>query len=376
MRILLLFLALNTLHALHAADTLRFHSEAFGVERTVVVHTPEFHRYASEEVKLPVIIVLDGQHEWFVDPVLNDIRYLQYTHLVPQAIVVTVPLADRYKECALESLAGPPMPLVRMLTEELPTLLAPYHPGTYTVLVGHSFSASFALYAFLRAPEHFAAVIALSPLDHVKHSLPAVAEKLKALPDNDVLIAVGGPEHSLDGGHYSTLVPAFEALGKVPQRMSLHAYPSAGHTSLPIIAVPELLTTLFHDVALRDSLAPVDMEYRLLAPPPAPAALLQAVERSLTFRGTTIPWEVAEINGLASRVEYSGHTAHAIAIYRRAVQLYPGAWGFHASLGDLLVEQDHPAAIASYRTALQLLQDEPVTPENEAARQELQDLVR
>src|SRR5690606_19726648 len=37
-------------------DTLRFHSNAFGAQRMVVVHLPEFHRYASEEVRMPVII--------------------------------------------------------------------------------------------------------------------------------------------------------------------------------------------------------------------------------------------------------------------------------------------------------------------------------
>ncbi|MCB0810512.1 MAG: hypothetical protein KDB96_14645, partial [Flavobacteriales bacterium] len=56
-------------------DTLRFRSQAMDADRLVVVHLPEFHRYASEEVRMPVIVVLDGQHEWFVGPVVNDIRY-------------------------------------------------------------------------------------------------------------------------------------------------------------------------------------------------------------------------------------------------------------------------------------------------------------
>lgn len=106
-------------------DTLRFHSTAFGTERSVVVHLPEFHRYASEQVRMPVIILLDGQHEWLIDPLLNDIRFLQYTHEVPQAIVVTVPHGDRVQESAPDSLDQPTMPLLELLTKELPPLLKP-----------------------------------------------------------------------------------------------------------------------------------------------------------------------------------------------------------------------------------------------------------
>ncbi len=123
MRSLLLVTLLDLLSVVAQAqrtDTLRFHSTAFGTEREVVVHTPEFHRYASAQVRMPVIILLDGQHDWFTAPLLNDIRFLQYTHEVPQAIVVSVPHANRVKECATDSITQPGMPLLDMLVTELP----------------------------------------------------------------------------------------------------------------------------------------------------------------------------------------------------------------------------------------------------------------
>ena len=360
-------------------DTLRFHSTAFGTERTVVVHLPEFHRYAGPEVRMPVIILLDGQHDWFVEPLLNDIRYLQYTHEVPQAIVVTIPLADRVQESAPDSLGQPSLPLLRMLTGELPALLGRYNPGDLQVLVGHSFTSSFALYAFVRAPEAFDAVIALSPLHLIADLLPATARAVDLDPDKRALVAVGGAERLKDGGHHAGIVPVEQGMDRRADhhRLVFRQYPSAGHTSLPIIAFPDLLATLFTPFSLRDSLAAVDGEYRLVHPPPAPKDLLAQVEAGTAFLGSTLPWEIAEINGLASRLYSSGYLEQATAVYRRAVQLYPRLYEFHWSLGELLLEQDHPDAMTSLQEALRLLESqEPALPDRMEIRGETEALMR
>ncbi|MBK9418220.1 MAG: hypothetical protein IPN62_13295 [Flavobacteriales bacterium] len=105
-----------------------------------------------------------------------------------------MPREDRVQECAPDSIDQPGMPLLEMLTQELPPLLRSYHPGEITVLVGHSFTASFALYAYLRATDAFDAVIALSPLHQVKRSVPLVVDRLVERLDRQVLVAVGGAE--------------------------------------------------------------------------------------------------------------------------------------------------------------------------------------
>ncbi len=357
--LLLALIASGSLLAQHT-DTLRFHSEAFGNERSITVRLPEFHRYAGPEVRMPVIVLLDGQHDWFIEPLASDIHFLQYTHIVPQAIIVTVPLMDRVSECAPDSVDQRAMPLLRLLTEELPALLAPYNPGDYSVMVGHSFSASFALYALLQAPEAFDAVIALSPAHLVAQSLPRVEALVEADANRRLYVAVGGAERIMDGGHHAILSPVVAGLrGKGKGEALLYReYPSAGHTSVPIIAFPELLATLFKPFVLRDTLVPVDNEYQVLAPPPAADELLKEVEATLAFLGDTLPWEVAEINGLASRLEYSGYNEQAIAVYRRGTQLYPKLFDFHASLGVLLLAEDRPAGLAALRRSLELLESE------------------
>jgi enterochelin esterase-like enzyme len=353
-----LFLGSLKLHA-QRSDTLRFHSEAFRSERSVVVHLPEFHRYASAEVRMPVIILLDGQHDWFIDPVLNDIRFLQYTHEVPQAIVVTVPHEDRVRESATDSIAQTGMPLLELLTVELPPLLAPYNPGDLTVLVGHSFTASFALYAYLQAPGAFDAVIALSPLHQVDRSLPLVVERLASDPDRRVLLAVGGADRTKDGSHNSGLVNAVNAADpeRAEGRLLFREYPSAGHTSLPIIAFPEMLGTLFMPYALRDSLAPVDDNYQMITAPPPVDAFVRELETSWGFPGTSLPWDLAEINGLLSRLANSGYNEHVTALLRLAIELYPNYFGFHAWLGEALLEHDPDAAQAAFRKALAVLEE-------------------
>jgi enterochelin esterase-like enzyme len=331
------------------SDTLRFRSAAFGTEREVVVHLPEFHRLASDQVRMPVFILLDGQHEWFIDPLLNDIRFLQYTHQVPQAIVVTVPHVDRVVESAPDSITQPTMPLLELLTKELPPLLRPYDPGDVTVLVGHSFTASFALYAYLAAPDAFDAVIALSPLHLVERSLPLVADRLQRVKDERVLVSVGGSERNKDGGHHPDLVAAMHSaqVERTNTRLLFREFPSAGHTSLPIIAFPDLLATLFTPYALRDSLAAVDGNYKVVRPPPSPAQLVQQLEDSWAFLDGTLPWDLAEANGLLSRLEASGYMDHVELLLRRIITLYPNDYYFHVWLGQVLLERDPVAARAS-----------------------------
>lgn len=342
------------------SDTLRFHSTAFGTERSVVVHLPEFHRYASAEVRMPVIILLDGQHEWVIDPLLTDIRYLQYAHMVPQAITVTVPHDDRVAESAPKNIDQPGMPLLELLTKELPPLLKPYNPGDINVLVGHSFTASFALYAYLTAPGAFDAVIALSPLHLVEASVPRVADRLEKEVNERVLVAVGGAHKLLDGGHHEGLSRATAAarLERTQGRMLNRAYPSAGHTSLPTIAFADLLATLFTDYTVRDTLVPVGRDdYKVLRPPPAPEVLLQQLEATHGFLGSTLPWGLDEANGLLSRLGSSDYSDHVILLLRKAIALYPNYYYFHAWLGDELMERDPVAAKQHVRDALRIMDE-------------------
>jgi Putative esterase len=98
-------------------DTVVIKSSYLKSERTVYIRKPEYYKYQSDKVKLPVIYLLDAQHEWFVQPALNTIKYLQYTHEIPQAIIVEIPLENRMEECAIKSVLGPNYPCAILLSK-------------------------------------------------------------------------------------------------------------------------------------------------------------------------------------------------------------------------------------------------------------------
>lgn len=360
-------------------DTLRFHSTAFGTERTVLVHLPEFHRYASPEVRMPVIILLDGQHEWFVEPVLNDIRYLTYTKEIPQCITVVVPHDDRVRESWLPEGDGPEPALLRMLVEELPGRLAKYHPGDVQLLIGHSFTASFALYAFAKYPQRFPVVLAHTPGNGAEEHLPRVADALREDSDRAVYISVGGAERQKDIHHHGWLIKALEREG-LPGDLSgfvFRQFPSAAHNAVPIRATPEFLSHCFNAFALRDTLVPVDMNYQLQAPPPPADELLRNIAATLGWRGGTIPWELPEINGMASRLMTGEHPEQLLAVYRLGTELYPRYWEFHAAVGELLLDRDPAAARSALQQALRLLDsEEPDLPERMELKGEIEALMR
>jgi len=157
-------------------DTLSFYSEEFKEERTVYIHKPQAYKYKSKSIEFPVIYLLDGQHEWFINPILSDIKYLQYAHEIPNAIVVVIPLKNRNKECDIPNLDAK-LPLDSFLTSELNKKLKEYNPSNFKILIGHSYSASFALYSFYNHPKLYSSVIANTPLNKIELLVEKFKEK-------------------------------------------------------------------------------------------------------------------------------------------------------------------------------------------------------
>lgn len=339
-------------------DTLEVESRAFGAVRTVYVHLPPAHRYASSAVRMPLVVLLDGQHEWFREPVLNQLRYLQYTHEVPSTITVVVPHADRVRESAMGDVQGTEMPLLTFLAEELPVALERYRPGTHRIVIGHSFTASFALYALARRPEVYHAAIAHTPLHMIASLMPLVLQRIVEDSTRHAMVSVGGRERTKDQYHHDAVQRVFgqpEYL-PLPRGLSLVVATSARHNAVPIRTTAELLSRHFLEFSMRDTLAPVDENYRMTGAAPSIDALLRGVDSMQRFRGSIIPWEIADVNGLSSRLEASGYREHAVAVLRRGTELYPEFWQFHQSLARLLAPADTAAAAAHVRRAITLLE--------------------
>ena len=336
-------------------DTLKFYSKAFEQERTIFITTPEFYKYQSEEVKLPVIYILDGQHEWFVNPLLNSIKYLQYTHQIPQAILVTIPLLDRYKECGIKNLTDSSLPLHQFITKEVDEKIKPYHPNEYKVLVGHSFSASFALYSYLKAPSYYSAIIANTPLDSFKEMVMAF-ENDKSIDKSKISISIGGNAENEDFYHrksFDTLKSNFPLFF---DSISIFIADKSGHTAVPIVTNPYLLTKLFAKFKDRYSgLAKVNDEYLLVTQPNSVNEELSKIENASKVGDYFYPPEIADLNGLASRYLYSDLNLYGIAVYEMAVKYYPKYYDFHLQLYELYLPTNIQSAKNHLDKAYELL---------------------
>ncbi len=351
-----LFMSTGTITFGQDIDTLTFYSSAFGTQRSVYVHKPQFYKYASDDVGLPVIYLLDGQHEWFVDPIVSDIRFLQYTHEVPNALIVVIPLTNRNKECTIAYLSKE-IPLDIMITDELPEVLAPYHPGDFRILIGHSFSASFALYAYYHHPDIFSAVIAHTPLDELESLAVGFMEKDNAALQS-IYISTGGAKRNEDFYHrkaYDQLKDKYSAFFQ-----AIHTFEAdhSAHNAVPIVATPALLTSLFDDFSSRfANLAKVDDMYKLIDVPASPEKEMEKVMAAATLGPHFYPPEIAEINGIASRYAYSGYDDIATAVYTMGIGFYPHFYEFYLSLYELTSPHDPQKARAYLEKAAFLLQE-------------------
>lgn len=370
---LFLFLILSATVFAQRIDTLTFFSQSFKQERMVYVQTPEFYKYQSSLVQLPLIYVLDGQHEWLVDPILNTIRYLQYTHDIPQAIVVIIPLSNRNIECQFDRIDGDPSALHTFITEDLSPVLSAYNPGDYKTIIGHSFSASFALYSFLKAPDYYSAVIAHSPLDQLEDLISGLQGNEK-IDLKKIFLSVGGIAMDKDYYHryvYDRLKTKFPSFFN---QVNTFEAEYSRHTAVPIVATPSFLAQLFEPFSSRYSnIAKVDDEYKLITTPTSVEDEVHTLNAASTIGLYPCCPEIPDLNGLASKYVQNGLNAYGIAVYEIGITYFPKYYEFHLSLYDLYLATDKGKAKYHLDTALELLQTlETDLPE----RQELMDAIQ
>lgn len=314
-----------------SVDTLSFYSSVFKEKRTIQIHQPEFSPLRSDSVLLPVIYVLDGQHDWFVEPVLNSIRFLQYTHEIPQALVVVIPHTDRNNECIIQDL-NTELPLDVFIRTEVDSLLSAYNPHPFRMIIGHSFSSSFALHALQMHPEFYHSLIAHSPMDELDGLLQQLSENA-AVSRPFVAISVGGLQKGKDYYHRKN----FEELRSKHEGFldSIHLFLAdySNHSSVPIAANATLLSAIFSPFSARfTELAEVNENYELIHVPRPVEEEFTTLKKASKLGGYFYPPEIPELNGLSSRYSSNNYEEHAAAVDHFGLELYPSCYDFHFSL--------------------------------------------
>lgn len=326
-------------------DTLSISSEAFGTERTIHVHLHEFHDYLADDTKLPVFFVLDGQHEWFVEPTLTTIEYLQYTHEIPMAIVVVIPINDRFKEMGIKGYSEELLPLHRFITEEIPAALEAYPIGDFRLLIGHSFAASFSLYSYLNAPDFYSAIFAHTPADKLSLTMEQFVER--EIDPSKVYLSIGGMNSAKDSYHRARYEKAKPAFPELFEAFTIYEADFSTHNAVPIVSNPLFFTWLFDGFSTRFSqILKVDDSYKLAEAPGTVEETLKQINDILEAHNS-IPMEIPEINGIASKLWNSGYADHTQAVYEQAAKWYPNYTDFQYYLADLHLEKD-PAKAKAY----------------------------
>ncbi len=318
-------------------DTLSFYSKAFGDERTVYICKPEFYKYKSDSVKLPVIYLLDGQHEWFAKPIISDIHYLRFTKEIPSALIVVIPLKDRTKECAIVDLKTE-LSLDKFITRELDKELITYNPSELKIIVGHSFTASFALYSFYNHPNYYTSVIANSPYDQMEMLVEGF-EQSEVIDKSKISISIGSSVKDIaHRKKYDNLKVQFPSFFE-----SIYTFEAgySTHNAVPIVAVPTLLTKVFEDYRNRFfEIAQVDMEYKLINKPGSISEELNKIRVASKIGNYDYPPEISDINGIASRYWNNELEEYAANIYELGVKYYPNYYDFYLSLYELTLDND------------------------------------
>ena len=332
---LILTLFISTSLFAQKTDTLNFYSKAFEKERTIYITTPEFYKYQSNEVKLPVIYILDGQHEWLVNPLKSTIEYLQYTHHIPAAIIVTIPTINRFKEFGIIGLGENELPLHKFITHEVDEKIQKYNPSKYKIIIGHSFSASFALYSYLKSPNYYSAVIANTLSDSFKELILAF-EADKQIDKSRISISVGGISESEDFYHRTPFDALKSEFPDFFNSITTFIADKSKHNAVPIVANPYLLTKVFS--VFKDRFVEItkkNYEFKLKNKPISVNEELTKIESASKIGAYFYPPEIPELNEMASLYKNEGLNEYAIAIYELAKKYYPNHYYFHYQLYKL-----------------------------------------
>lgn len=224
------------------------HSKILETDRSISVYLPA--GYDSSKT-YPVIYVLDGERIGALVASTND--YLVTCERTIPAIVVGIHQDTlRWTDCGYSAKTGEWSEQGKkfrvFLKEELKTYIRDrYHTSVYSVLIGHSFTASYAYLMALNDPESFQSYLALSP--YLPESLQQKA--VKYLQDKSLVFSLITITSSNDlSGHKSSIHKFREKLKKIGFSSEQVAFENLGqktHLTLVPQGIEESLSFSFRN---------------------------------------------------------------------------------------------------------------------------------
>ena len=153
----------------YSDDSLAFHSELLQEDILLRLHLPETFYDAAPDVRYPVTILFDSQHERTYPHLIRSLDLLTSETQIPEMIIIGVPFSkhNRYyltsaKVSQGDSLSGLQRMDKFLLNELLPILKNEYKAGDFLTLIGHSRTAFLVNYLAYQHPKDIDAAMALS----------------------------------------------------------------------------------------------------------------------------------------------------------------------------------------------------------------------
>lgn len=360
----------------------RYTSAILKEERDYWVDLPEGYDARSDATtKYPVLYLLDAER--FFAPAAATVKFMSQLGTIPEMIVVGIPSTNhRTRDMTpTHSLKGPNGEtsqrgatsggadafLSSLRTELIAAIEARYRTIPYRVLVGHSMTGLFALYAFVQDPALFHAVVAMDPSLWWDDQLLAkrAATQLSNRKDlrNSVYIATAKDTSASKTRGPRAATQAFhDAIRSVPSRdvrSKWQPFEDEDHQTVPFPSFYYGLSFTFENYAVHPDDAIKDA-----------AGIIAHYRQFSEKRGVAFEPPEAAFAMVAWILLFDQKKVdEAIGVLEENVRRYPSSPNAHDYLGQAyLAKGDKAAAIRSFEHVLQL------KPGDEGATQQLKSL--
>jgi len=312
--------------------------------------------YLGERNVPPLVnyVVFDRQNKIGYQNTLNSIEYLTTVGAIPKGIVygITLPTDKRWAWTSTDKDDGKAEIFLEIIIH---SILKSKGEETFNLFVGHSRTAIFSMYSFIKKPEHVNAVFAASAWKLGDNDMPAEAEFKKTMDvieknkSNRYLYFSSGSEYALDGHEEpcKQLAEYFKN-NKLPQTLKWKYYhnENADHFTNYGLYVNEALSDIFADYRkpLLETFALFNAQDSITGIPWEKIDSIYA--KHSTALGYTIPQDILWYNSIASG--FAGNFSNVPQSFRnkltkeiliegnRKYELYDG---FYSWYGEILLEE-------------------------------------
>ncbi len=339
-------------------------SKVLGEERIIMVHTPE--GYENGKDRYPVLYQLDGEMNTLFPKGVLLTEGMAGLGNMPPFILVAIRNTDRSRDCFPVKIprrpsAGGADKFLEFLTSELfPFVEKNYRTANYRILAGFSNSAMFAVYAFIKRPDAFNAILAASPMlgwcrDLIFKETETLFQKKKKL--NNFLYFIYGQK---DYKKVTDVVPDYVKLLKTsaPAGLThrLRILEKEGH--VPEASVELGLASIFENFAFPAEQAEPGLE-----------SIEKHYDGLRKKYGFNIKPPRRVILQAANALREQNRAGDAIPVFKLAIKHYPDFFVPHHYLGDIYEKKgDTALALKHFKRAVEL------NPQSEITKKRIKEL--